>query len=178
MREKALRAIIISLVFLVSLILQTTILPLLQFHGVMPDLLLILIVLTGLFFGSVKGGAVGFAVGLLEDLLAGRYLGLGALSGFLAGYTVGYLEGKFYRENPLVPLFLVFLGSILFNGVFFAGREVTGAFSAAVPSVLRRLLLAALYNTFLAALLYRPLFRIIFPGGSSRNLQTYGEFYR
>lgn len=178
MREKALQTIIISLVFLVSLVLQTTILPLLQFHGIMPDLLLILIVLTGLFLGSVKGGAVGFAVGLLEDLLAGRYLGLGALSGFLTGYTVGYLEGKFYRENPLVPLFLVFLGSILFNGVFFIGREVIGAFSAAAPSVLRKLFLAALYNTILAALLYRPLIRIILPGGSSLNLQSYGEFYR
>jgi len=144
----------------------------------MPDLLLILIVFTGLFFGSAKGGAIGFAVGLLEDLLAGRYLGLGALSGFLTGYTVGYLEGKIYRENPLVPLFLVFLGSILFNGVFFIGREVIGAFSVAAPSLLRNLFLAAVYNTLLAAVLYRPLVRIILPGGSSLNLQSYGEFFR
>ncbi|MGB9792487.1 MAG: rod shape-determining protein MreD [Thermacetogeniaceae bacterium] len=160
MAERALRTCAILLVFLGAFIVQTTLLPLLDIYGVMPDLLLVLIVLTGFFFGSKRGGAVGFAVGLIEDLLAGRYLGLTALSGFLTGYAVGYLEGEFYRENPIVPLFLVFLGSLLFNGVSLIGREILEAFSGALPSLLWTLPLAALYNTILAALLYRPLCRI------------------
>lgn len=177
MMERALRTTVVLLVFLASFILQTTLLPLLQFHGVTPDLLLVLIVLTGLFSGSARGGAVGFAVGLLEDLLTGRYLGLAALSGFLTGYAVGYLEGRFYRENPIVPLFLVFLGSLLFNGIFFIGREVIGAFSGMVPSMLWMMLLAALYNTILAAILYRPLY-LVFLRSDSAARRFFGEFLR
>lgn len=165
--ERALRVCAILLVFLGSFVVQTTLLPLLNTRGVMPDLLLVLIVFSGFFFGSKKGGAIGFAVGFMEDILAGRYLGLTALSGLLTGYAVGYLEGEFYRDNPLVPLFLVFLGSLLFNGVSLLGREVLEAFSGALPSLLWTLPLAALCNTALAALLYRPLCRIFLHSDSS-----------
>lgn len=167
MAQRALRTCVILLIFLGSSIVQTTLLPLLNFYGVMPDLLLVLIVLAGFFFGSKKGGAIGFVVGLIEDLLAGRYLGLTALSGFLTGYAVGYLEGEFYRDNPIVPLFLVFLGSLLFNGVSLIGREVLEAFSGALLSLLWMLPVAALYNTLLAAFLYRPLCRIFLQSDSS-----------
>ena len=72
------RRVFIALGFIASLILQTTILPFLSLGGVMPDLLLVLVIFTALFYGSLAGGVVGFVVGLTQDLLGGHYLGLGA----------------------------------------------------------------------------------------------------
>lgn len=172
------RAIVLLAVFFLSFILQTTILPQLRFQDVIPDLLLILIIFTGLSFGFRVGGAVGFAAGLLQDMISCRYLGLGALSGFLTGYGAGYLEDKVYKENPFVPLLVTFLGTFVFNLIYVFGMAVSGAGIFSFSVLWRYLLLEAIYNTIIGMFIYRPFLRIAPPKEFSAGFQDYGRFYR
>lgn len=160
MRDRFWRAIIIFLAFFISLILQTTILPLLQVWGIVPDLLLILIVFNALFSNYLVGGLIGFLVGFLQDLLTGRFLGLCAFSGLVAGWLVGEIEGKFFKENPLVPIILVFGATIVYDLVYFLGRGLCGSLPLSLSQMVWAILLEAVYNMVLAFLLYRPLFRV------------------
>ncbi|MDH7577195.1 MAG: rod shape-determining protein MreD [Bacillota bacterium] len=161
--KKELRFFLLFLFFFVSLILQTTIIPFFQVGGVIPNLLLVLIIFTALYYGSGVGGAVGFTVGLIQDLLVGRYFGLLALSGLVTGYLTGYLEGKVYKENPLVPLLLVFSGSLCASLVFITARSLIGSFSFSLPLVWRDLIPGAFYNTLLAVFLFRPFTWLVNP---------------
>ena len=171
------RTLLICLSFFVALILQTTILPLLQFKGVMPDLLLILVIFTALFSTSTVGGATGFIVGFMQDLIISRYLGLCALSGFITGYLVGELEGKFFKDNPVVPILLVFCGTFVYNAVYFLGRGLCGSYTLTLIQMTRTVFVEAVYNTILAFLLYYPLMRL-FSHNKPRTDDYKSSYYR
>ena len=161
--------------FFVALILQTTIFPLLQYRGAMPDLLLILVIFTAFFSNSTVGGAVGFVIGFIQDLIISRYLGLCALSAFITGFTVGKLEGRFFKENPVVPILLVFFGTFLYNGVYFIGRGLCGSFPLSFVQWLRATLTEGIYNVVLTFLFYYPLMLIFYRmrDAKPKNYQGY-----
>ena len=153
------RSVSIALAFIISLILQTTILPFLRLGGVMPDLLLVLVIFNALFNGSLAGGIVGFTVGLTQDLLGGHYLGLGALSGFVAGYLIGCLERRVNIDNVLVTFSLVLAGSFIASVVYSLGQGIIGS-SLSIHLLWHFSAPGALYDACLAALLFRPLARL------------------
>ncbi len=171
------RSLLIVLSFFIALTLQTTILPLLQVGGAMPDLLLILVVFTALFSDSNTGGAVGFTVGFLQDLIITRYLGLYALSGFLTGYIVGTIQGKFFKENPIVPVLLVFFSTFFYNAVYILGRGLCGSLPLTFAQMAMITLREAVYNIVLTFLLYYPLMRLFYytkkPLADSGSQKTY-----
>lgn len=158
------RRLFIVLAFIIVLILQTTILPLMRIWGIMPDLLLVLVIFTALFYGSLTGGVVGFAAGLLQDLIGGPYLGLGALSYFLTGYLIGYLESRVNKDNILATFSLVLAGSFVASVAYLLGQGLLSSLSLSINLFWRVFGLGALYNACLAALLSQPLTRLF--GGS------------
>jgi rod shape-determining protein MreD len=158
------RFVSIILAFIVSLILQTTILPFLRLGGVTPDLLLVLVMFNALFYGSFAGGVVGLTVGLTQDLLGGHYLGLGALSGFVVGYLMGHLARRVNIDNVLVAFFLVLAGSFVAGAVYSLGQGILDS-SLSIHLLWRLSASGALYDACLAALLFRPLARLF--GGSA-----------
>lgn len=170
------RTLFLFLIFFISLILQTTLLSFLRIGGIMPDLLLIFLILVALLCGSLVGGVLGFTVGLAQDLLRGRYLGLQALSGLLTGYLVGCLESKVYKENPLVSLFFVFLGSFLYHGIFFIGQGLVGTFFFSPKLFWQGLVPEAFYNTLLTLFFFRPFYRLV--GRQSLSGINYVGVYR
>jgi rod shape-determining protein MreD len=153
------RFVSIALAFIVSLILQTTILPFLRLGGVIPDLLLVLVIFTAIFYGSLAGGVVGLTAGLMQDLLGGHYLGLGALSGFVVGYLMGGLERRVNIDNVLVTFSLVLAGSFVAGVVYSLGQGILDS-SLSIRLLWRLSASGALYDACLAALLFRPLVRL------------------
>ncbi|KUK31358.1 MAG: Rod shape-determining protein [Thermoanaerobacterales bacterium 50_218] len=167
------------MVFLLSLLLQTTILPFLKIGGVMPDLLLIFLIFLALFRGSSKGGIAGFFVGLLEDLLVGRCLGSRALSGFLTCYVAGVFEGKVYKENPLVPFSFAFLGSVFYQLVFFVVQGFAGVSFFSFWPFVRYAVLQGLLNGVIGVLLFYPFSNLIQKERrSSQFFRLYAEVFR
>lgn len=77
----------------VAMVLQTSLFPHFAVQGVVPDLVLLVVVATGLAHGSEVGLVLGFGAGLLLDLAppADHYAGRWALALMAVGYVAGRL---------------------------------------------------------------------------------------
>lgn len=116
--------------FFPLLIVQTTIVPLIAVHGVMPDLIMILLVFYSISCGQIYGTVLGFVYGLLFDLITGSLLGSTMLSKTLAGFIAGYFSNENKRElyfKSYIFLLIVFLCSVvdLVVSSFFSSIDLT-----------------------------------------------------
>lgn len=90
--------------FIVALLLQTTLLARLRIFGVMPDFMLLLAVAGGITAGPTRGATLGFASGMLIDLFLPTPLGLSALVFTLVGYGVGVANTGVLRSAWYIPV--------------------------------------------------------------------------
>jgi len=101
--------ILILLLFGVgSLILQTLLAPMMDIGLSRPDLVLVVVLLIGKRFQSIKGSTAGFLLGLIQDSLTGMPVGITALPKVIAGYAAGKTR-SFYFEGTLYYIWFVFL---------------------------------------------------------------------
>ena len=91
-------------VLAMTLVLQSTLLPLVSFKGIHPDLLLVVVVSYSLLSGKEQGVGIGFMAGLLQDLASGSIFGMNTLSKLVTGYILGLAERKVFKEHVLLPL--------------------------------------------------------------------------
>ena len=96
-------------------LLQTTILHKLAFHGVIPDLSLIVIVFIANKNGSLMGQSAGFAAGMVEDFLSLSPLGFHALVKTLVGFFVGLSFGVVFMDSFFIPMLMVGAASVAKN---------------------------------------------------------------
>jgi len=106
------RIIVVSGILLLYLILQPTYIQHIRMMGIIPNFAVMIIVSFGLLRGSVEGAIIGFALGLLQDIFFGRAIGFYALIGMFIGYVCGIPNKKYYRENYILPFFLVILSTL------------------------------------------------------------------
>lgn len=124
------KAIAYSLVIILLILLQTTLLEYIKIFDVKPNLLMIFIVSIALIKGNVEGAVVGFFCGLSQDMVSGRLIGVYALLGMYLGMIVGSLNKRLYRENILVIVFFTFVSTfayelaVYFSVVFFDSTTV------------------------------------------------------
>jgi len=152
------RVFVFCLLFVISVVLQSTVFNFLKVGGVKPDLLLVIVVLSAVFNGKKTGGAVGFAYGFFEDLLVGKYIGARTLSKMLAGYAVGLLERKIFPDNFIVPIVVGILGTAVHNAVYFAVMLLAGASSFTLGSFVSQTVSSGLYNLCVAMIAYGPMY--------------------
>lgn len=93
----------LTLLTLLTLIAQVSIVPRIAIAGIRPDLTILLVVIAGMRGGPITGTLVGFMIGLLQDLLAPETLGMNALAKSIIGWQVGKLSGQLAIEGP--PLY-------------------------------------------------------------------------
>ncbi len=155
------RYLIMTVVFLVSLILQSTLFSHLTVAGVKPDLVLIFIILYALLHGPKEGVLAGLLGGLLQDLLFGQFIGMNALPKLTVGYMFGVLERKIYKENLLIPMAALFLGTFVNETILYLLRQIsylmgkTGGISLNyLVSVKDVIFSTAVYNSCLAPFIY------------------------
>lgn len=147
--------LILSVILFLSLTLETTLFDQLTFYGVKPDLLLILILFYALFRGSVSGAKIGFFYGLAEDLLLGRFVGLNAATKMLIGYLVGLGERRFFKDNLILPVLLVFGGTLLSHLLYVSLFTLISGYGQFV--LFRQYALPlAIYNVIMGIFIYRP----------------------
>jgi rod shape-determining protein MreD len=132
------------------------------FH-VSPDVLPALVVVLGLFGGSLTGAVCGFSVGLLLDCLLIAPLGGGSLVLLLTGYLAGLFRERFEIHSALVPPLLC-MGLTLFAELGFGAVELTLGVDAPIsPLVLRDMLLKSIFAFFLGWAIYALLRRLLRP---------------
>jgi rod shape-determining protein MreD len=132
-------------------LVQSTVVPVLGFGSVVPDLPVVLVVLLALRRGPEVGCAIGFALGLAQDLIAGGPLGLQALSKSVVGFLSGELPRWCLVGNPLVPVGAAVVATVLDGALRFAVLQLF-QYPAAFDELLGRVILPqAAYNGVLAA---------------------------
>ena len=90
-------------------VLQTSLLPFAAYHGISPNLMLLLTVSAAFLRGPRDGIMMGFVTGLLQDLSTGTFLGTNTLAQMLIGLFFGRFSNRVFREQ----FFLLFRGTLL-----------------------------------------------------------------
>lgn len=91
------RGLVALLAVTVALVLQVTVFPYVAWHGIVPNLVLLVVVAAALTRGAQFAALLGFAAGVLLDLappadhVAGRWA--------LALVVVGYVAGRVHQEQ-------------------------------------------------------------------------------
>ncbi len=99
------------LIFIPLLILQLTVVPLISYQGIGPDLVLLTVIYFSIKEGQVFGAVLGFIIGFLFDFFSGGIIGVSMFSKTIAGFIAGY----FYNENKID----LTLGSAFFMVIVF-----------------------------------------------------------
>lgn len=85
-------------------VVQASFLPLVAYHGVSPDLLLLATVSFSILQGEKKGLLFGFMAGLIQDLATGTFFGVDIFSKMLIGYGCGIFSQRLFKEQIMLPV--------------------------------------------------------------------------
>ena len=85
-------------------VLQTSLLPFAAYHGISPNLMLLLTVSAAFLRGPRDGIMMGFVTGLLQDLSTGTFLGTNTLAQMLIGLFFGRFSNRVFREQFFLPV--------------------------------------------------------------------------
>ncbi|SFL68423.1 rod shape-determining protein MreD [Pelosinus propionicus] len=148
-------------VILITIIIQSTLIPLISVRGIYPDVLLIIVVSYALLSGKESGVGMGFFAGLLQDLASGGIFGIGTLSKLSTGYIFGLAERKVFKEHVLLPI-LATLVATIFNGV--AGLLFLVIFDYKVDliaALTQNIMPLVCYNLIVAVPIHHVVYRLI-----------------
>ncbi len=101
-----------ALYVIVLYVIQSSLLPLLAWHEISADLLLVAVVSVSFLQGSRSGAMFGFCAGLLQDLATGTFFGVDIFSKMVIGYGCGAFTRHFFKEQYLLPVFSVIAASV------------------------------------------------------------------
>lgn len=94
-------------------VLQTSLLPLMAYHGVTADLLLLVTVSFAFLQGVRQGAFMGFCTGLMQDLATGTFFGVNTLSRTIMGLLFGQFSDRVFKEQFFLPVLASIAATIL-----------------------------------------------------------------
>ena len=151
------RRLIFNFIFvLLSLILQTTVFRVLDFGGVVPNLLIIFTASTGFIRGDKSGLVVGFFCGILVDIFFGTYLGFFALIYMYLGFIVGKLHPIFFSQNMSIPIVIITITDFLFGFICYVLMFLFRT-KFDIGYYMMNIIIPEMVYTALIAILYYPL---------------------
>ena len=113
------RKITLILIIVVCYLLQSTVFQAIDFAGITPNLMIIIVSSVGFMWGRKEGMFVGIICGLLIDIFCGFYLGVYALLYMYIGYINGFFQKRFYPDDIKLPMILISASDILCNLVIY-----------------------------------------------------------
>jgi rod shape-determining protein MreD len=144
----------LSVVFLVTWLLQASVAPHLRLLGANPDFALIAVVCVALISGAETGAVFGFLIGIFTAIALMEPFGLSAFVFVLVGYFAGRYAETADVPAGLAPLLTVFVATLIAN-VLFAMAQFLLAREVPLGFFFARVLFPSLvFNTLLAAPVY------------------------
>lgn len=147
-------------VIIVTIIIQSTWLPLVAIHGIYPDALLVIVVSYALLSGKEKGVGMGFFAGLLQDLASGSIFGTITLSKLATGYIFGLAERKVFKEHILLPVAATAVATVLNSLIMFMLLFMLGIKVDIISVAMNNILPLALYNLMIAIPIHHVVYRL------------------
>lgn len=154
------KVILWMVIVVASLILQATILPLVSFNGVWPDLLLIVVVSSSLLLGKEQGVSLGFLAGLLQDLAGGNIFGVNTLSKLIIGYLFGMAERQVFKEHLLLPVLAMSIATVFNSAITFVILLLLGYKIELAPALVNNVLPLVIYNVIVAIPVHQVIYRV------------------
>jgi rod shape-determining protein MreD len=150
-------------IVVVGVLLQLTFFSQVALFHVSPDVLPSLVVVLGLFGGTLTGAVCGFWIGFLLDCLLIVPLGGGSLVLMATGYLAGLFRERFEIHSALVPPLLCMVLT-LFAELGFGAVELMLGIDAPISTlVVRDILLKSIFAFFLGWGIYALLRRVLRP---------------
>ncbi len=114
-------------VFVVLIVLQFTLRPLLAWHAPV-DFLVIALLLVAVRARPGMAALAGFALGLLADSLTPESFGAGALAMTAVGFGASWLKAAFFADNIALNGVFIFAGKWAFDTIYLlAERRLQGS---------------------------------------------------
>ena len=146
-----------TLVIVIVLVIQHTLLDALRVGGAHPDAMVLLPIVAGYAAGPERGAVFGFVAGLVADLFLPTPYGLSALVGCLLGFGTGLATGGLVRSSWWLPPLVAAAATAAGLG----GYAILGAVLGD-PAMVRSYLAPALVvATPAAAVLALPVLRLV-----------------
>jgi len=118
-KDRARQIIVYTVYILFFTILQVTFSQNLSFLGQVADFMLVIVVLSGYFFGSTDGMIIGASVGFLRDYFSGSTIGIG----ILIFMYIGVFSSTLFRQRFHKRVSLAFLQIVVVTFIYkFAGH--------------------------------------------------------
>lgn len=114
-------------IFLLSLIvflLQSTIVQKISVYDIIPNLNIIVLVLLAIHFNDKTIVLYALSSGLLQDLYTSPYIGINIMLYLIISLLLIRFESVFNKTNIISPIFLIALGSSLYNILYFVVLKV------------------------------------------------------
>jgi rod shape-determining protein MreD len=150
-------------IVVLGVILQLSFFSQVALFHVSPDVLPSLVVVLGLFGGTLTGAVCGFSVGFLLDCLLIVPLGGGSLVLLATGYLAGLFRERFEIHSALVPPLLCMALTFFAELGFGAVELMLGVDAPISPLVIRDVLLKSIFAFFLGWGIYLLLRRVLRP---------------
>lgn len=154
------RTITMTLLILITFILQSTVFQSLSIASIAPNLLLILTVSFGFMRGKKEGILVGFFCGILIDIFFGNLLGFYALIYMYIGYLNGFLCKVYYDEDVKVPMILTAISDLAYGFVVYGLQFMLRGRLHVMNYVWHIMLPEMIYTVLITVIIYRPLYRL------------------
>ncbi|MCL2845870.1 MAG: rod shape-determining protein MreD [Chitinivibrionia bacterium] len=145
------------LLFLLVLVIQTTVIPKIAIFGIFPDLPLILLFIFSINYGGTKGIWCGFSLGLLIDVFSAGLLGANALAKTVVGAVAGIFDRKNMAIDPILQLIMLLITVIIHDTVIYLSDAAVGGanpFAELPMFLLVSALPRAVYTTIFAVIAF------------------------
>jgi rod shape-determining protein MreD len=146
------RLLALTVVLVVAVLVQSTVLARLTLAGVRPDLLVLAVVSVAVATDPTTGAVFGFVAGLVADLLFDLPVGVSALVYTAVGFAVGTVRVYVTSHRPLVHLVLAAAASLA--SVWCCGLLLRVFDLSSWAAVARAGPLVAVYNLLLTPFVY------------------------
>lgn len=156
-----LRGLVTAALVVVALALQVSLFPHLAWHGVVPDLVLLVVVGAALVRGPAFGAGLGFLAGLALDLAppADHVAGRWALALVVVGYLAGRIrESAAPEQRPGLGALVLSAGFASFVGVsvYALSGLLLGEGAASITDTVVVILAAVVWDVVLAPFVLLP----------------------
>ena len=154
------RTITMTLLILITFILQSTVFQSLSIASIAPNLMLILTVSFRFMRGKKEGILVGFFCGILIDIFYGNLLGFYALIYMYIGYLNGFLCKVYYDEDVKVPMILTAISDLAYGFAVYGLQFMLRGRLHVMNYVWHIMLPEMIYTVLITVIIYRPLYRL------------------
>ena len=120
---------LLPILLFVAALFQSTITTRLRILGVKPELVLILVVIGSMIYGSKPGIIWAFVGGIFVDLFSGGPMGSSSLALIGAAMLAGLGHTVLSRFNVLVPIGLMVLSTVVYSLIYILVLNLLAALS-------------------------------------------------